>query len=56
MMRDVLMGEKNGITLQAPPLMEILLMEGASSWLLCTQPLGCSVHFLLQILLHETGL
>ena len=56
MMRDVLTGEKNGVTLQAPPLMEILLMEGASSWLLCTQPLGCSVHFLLQILLHETGL
>ena len=54
--RDVLMGEKNGVTFQAPPLMEILLIEGDSSWLLCTQTLGCSVHFLLQILLHETGL
>lgn len=51
--RDVLMGEKNGVTFQAPPLME---MEGVSGWLLCTQPLGCSGHFLLQILLHETGL
>ena len=47
------MGEKSGATFQAPPLMEMLLMEGDSSWLPCTQRLGCSVHFLLQILLNK---
>lgn len=50
------MGEKSGATFQAPPLMEMLLMEGDSSWLPCTQRLGCSVHFLLQILLNKPGL
>lgn len=50
------MGEKSGVTFQAPPLMEMLLMEGDSSWLPCTQRLGCSVHFLLQILLNKPGL
>lgn len=50
------MGEKSGVTFQAPPLMEMLLMEGDSSWLPCTQRLGCSVHFLLQILLNKPSL